>query len=237
MRKPQHEPERRCIITGERGPKSGLVRLALGPDGTVAPDVRGRAPGRGAWIGVDRATLETAAAKGKLKAALARAFKGAVAVPGDLAARIEAALARNALDRLGLEARAGTLLTGSDRIEDAARAGRVALLLHADDAAEDGRRRLDQAWRVGRGAEGSPLAGLVLAADRTILSASLGRDNVVHIALTDPAAARRVREAVDRWHHFIGRQTTDGLAESPLKVHGGAAHEHDDQTEGLGLGE
>ena len=88
-----------------------LIRLALWPDGEVAPDVRARAPGRGAWIGVDRATLEAAQAKGKLKAALARAFKtNAADAPDDLGARIEAALEKAALDRLGLEARAGTLV-------------------------------------------------------------------------------------------------------------------------------
>jgi hypothetical protein len=32
---------------------------------------------------------------------------------------------------------------------------------------------------------------------------ALGRENVVHIALTDPAAARRVRHAIDRWQAFI----------------------------------
>ena len=151
MREPQHDPERRCIITGERGPKSGLIRLALGPDGQVAPDVRGRAPGRGAWVGVDRPALESAHAKGQLKAGLTRAFKtGKLDIPEDLPARVEQALERTALDRLGLEARAGTLLTGSDRIEEAARAGKVWLLMHADDAGADGNRKLDQAWRGGR---------------------------------------------------------------------------------------
>lgn len=225
MREPQHEPERRCIITGERGPKSGLIRLALGPDDVVAPDVRARAPGRGAWIGVNRPTLEEAIAKGKLKGALARAFKsGGVSAPDDLPERIETALSRNALDRLGLEARAGTLLTGSDRIEEAARAGRVRLLIHAEDAGADGNRKLDQAWRVGSDAEGSGLAGLVISAGRAMLSQALGRENVVHIAVTDRHAADRVGQAVDRWHHFIGRQTLDGLAQSAPKVHGGAAH-------------
>ena len=101
MRSPQHEPanepERRCIISGDRAPKGGLIRLALGPDGQVAPDVRARAPGRGAWIGVDRPALEAAMAKGKLKGVLIRAFKtGEVIVPDDLAARTEAALERAA---------------------------------------------------------------------------------------------------------------------------------------------
>jgi uncharacterized protein len=154
---------------------------------------------------VDRATLEIAISKGKLKGALNRAFKSKdVSVPADLAANVQAALERNALDRLGLEARSGTLQTGSERIADAARKGQVALLLHACDAAEDGNRKLDQAWRVGRDLEGSGAQGLVIAANRAMLSAALGRDNVVHIALTDPAAAARVGKALERWHNFMG---------------------------------
>ena len=204
---PADEPERRCVISGERGPKSGLVRLALGPDGQVAPDVRARAGGRGAWIGVNRADLETAIAKGKLKGGLSRAFKmSEFTLPDDLAERIEIALSRNAIDRLGLEARSGMLLTGSEKIEQSARSGKVRLLLHASDAAADGNRKLDQAWRVGSDREGSTLAGLVLSVDRSILTASLGRENVVHIALIDKAAAARVSQALDRWHYFIGRE-------------------------------
>ncbi len=203
------EPERKCILSGDHGARDTLIRLALSPDGEVLPDVRAKAPGRGAWIGVDRETLEGAQAKGKLRGALARAFKsGEIAIPGDLAALIEAALERQALDRLGLEARGGTLLTGSERIRDAARAGDVVLLLHAGDSAPDGRRRLDQALRVGRDAEGSGLQGLVIPAGRTILAAALGRENVVHIALVDERAAMRVSGALSRWMNFLGSSET-----------------------------
>jgi predicted RNA-binding protein YlxR (DUF448 family) len=181
-----------------------LIRLALGPDGQVAPDVRARADGRGAWIGVSRAVLEAAQAKGKLTGALARAFKTTdLAIPADLGERIEDALRRAALDRLGLEARGGTLLAGGERIEQAARSGQVHLLIHAADAGEDGNRRLDQAWRVGGSEERGFQRGLVFPASRTILSMALGRENVVHIALTDAAAARRVANAIDRWQAFI----------------------------------
>ncbi len=191
---------RTCILTRVCRPKDDLIRLALGPDGQVAPDVRARAPGRGAWIAVGRLALDEANAKGKLKGALARAFKGApLSVPADLGERTEAALRAQALDRLGLEARSGTLLTGAERIEQAARAGKVHLLIHAADAGEDGNRALDQAWRVG----GGPPRGLVFPEGRPILSMALGRQNVVHIALTDAAAARRVGQAIDRWLTFI----------------------------------
>ena len=199
------DPVRTCILSRAEFPRDGLIRLALSPDGHVLPDVRAKAPGRGAWIGVDRAALDAAIAKGKLRGALARAFKtNTIDVPADLSAQIAAALERNALDRLGLESRGGAVLIGSERIEAAARSGQLHLLLHAADAGEDGNRKLDQAWRVGSDEEGSAKRGLVLPVGRNILSLALGRENVVHIGLTDVQAANRVRDALARWWHFIG---------------------------------
>jgi len=181
-----------------------LIRLALGPDGQVAPDVGARAPGRGAWIGVNRTALDAANAKGKLRGALSRAFKTtALDIPTDLGERIENALRQATLDRLGLEARGGTLLSGADKIETAARSGQVHLLLHAADASEDGNKKLDAAWRVGGADRRGQDRGLVFAEPRTILSIALGRENVVHVALTDAAAARRVLHAINRWLAFI----------------------------------
>ena len=199
------DPVRSCILTRDRNPRASLTRLALASDGAIHPDVRAKAPGRGAWIGVTRVELEAALAKGRLKGALARAFKtGDFAIPADLPEQIEGALRRNALDRLGLESRGGTVLIGSDRIEQAARSGKLQALYHAADAGEDGRRKLDQAWRIGSDKEASGLRGLALPVPRPILSLALGRENVVHIAITDRAAAGRVGEALDRWLHFIG---------------------------------
>jgi predicted RNA-binding protein YlxR (DUF448 family) len=211
MRNPQNEtleadskandagPERTCVLTRRKAAKDELIRLALSPDGEVAPDVRARAPGRGAWIGVGRAELDAANAKGRLKGALARAFKANdVRVPEDLGERTERALRQATLDRLGMEARAGNLVNGAERVEAAARAGKVHMLLHASDAGEDGRGTLDQAWRVG----GGEPRGVVFPEGRTILSMALGRENVVHVALTDPAAASRVRHALARWRAF-----------------------------------
>jgi len=199
-----HQPERTCILTRRKGTRDSLIRLALGPDGTVAPDVRARAPGRGAWISVSRDELDKANAKGKLKGALQRAFKTKdVTVPADLGERTAAALRQAALDRLGMEAKAGNLLNGAERVETAARSGQVHLLIHAVDAGDDGRRKLDQAWRVG----GGDSQGLVFPEGRTILSMALGRENVVHVALTDPAAASRVAHAIVRWRAFTDPST------------------------------
>ncbi|MEQ1499217.1 MAG: DUF448 domain-containing protein [Novosphingobium sp.] len=200
------QPERRCILTGEHSSRDDLLRLAISPDGDVLPDALARAPGRGAWIGVSRSDLETALAKGKLKGALARAFKGAaLTIPQDLPERIEIALRRAFTDRLGLEMKSGRLLVGSDRIAEHARGGMVAWMAHASDAGEDGSRKLDQAWRVGRDEEGSGRRGLTLPLDRATLSVALGRDNVVHMALSDRAAAARLEVPLGRLLRFLGQ--------------------------------
>ncbi|MEZ5736528.1 MAG: DUF448 domain-containing protein [Novosphingobium sp.] len=216
---PADGPERKCILSGRHGARDALVRLAISPDGEVLPDVLARAPGRGAWIGVARGELEKAIEKGKLRGMLARAFKGAsLSVPADLPDRIEQALIRAFTDRLGLELKAGRLLLGSDRIAENARAGNVVWLGHAEDAGEDGTRKLDQAWRVGGDAEGSGLRGITLPLDRAALSVALGRDNVVHLALTDPAAAQRLAVPLQRLLHFQGRGETTGTGTTERAV-------------------
>jgi uncharacterized protein len=206
--------ERRCILSGETSARDDLVRLAISPDGLVLPDVAGKAPGRGAWITPDRVALQAALDDGTLRRGLMRAFKGAsLSIPDDLAGRVEAALARQLCDRLGLELRSGNIVLGSARIEEQARAGRLGALLHAADSSEDGRRKLDQAWRVGSEAEGSGMRGLVLPLDRTALSVALGRDNVVHLGVAgrsgDRRASDRVLHTVTRLAGYLGGHGTN----------------------------
>lgn len=199
------QPERKCVLTGRHDARGELVRLALSPDGDVLPDALARAPGRGAWIGVSEAELATAVANGRLRGALARALKGApLTIPADLAEKTRAALTRALLDRLGIELRAGNMLLGTEKIAQGARAGAVTWLAHASDAGTDGPNKLAQAWRVGEEAEGSGLKGVILPLDRAALSVALGRDNVVHLALIDAAAAERVAVPLQRLLHFLG---------------------------------
>jgi len=214
------------VLTGRHAGRNDLLRLAVSPAddngvSVVLPDAMARAPGRGAWLGTSKAELAEAMAKGKLKAALARAFKDArLTVPDDLPERAEAALLKALTDRLGLEMRAGKVLLGSDRIASEARSGKVAALYHAADASADGARKLDQAWRMGLDEEGSGIVGQRLPLDREALSVALGRDNVVHLALADSGAARRVEAPLGRLLAFLGAgiaianesDATEGLA-------------------------
>jgi predicted RNA-binding protein YlxR (DUF448 family) len=203
VRSSPDEPERRCILSGGHGSRSGLVRLALGPDGAVAPDLQARAGGRGAWIGVTAAELDTAIAKGRLKGALARAFKAqAPSIPSDLTRRIAQGLERLALDRIGLENRGGALIYGTERIADAAAAGTARLVVSAADAGRDAR-------ALAAKARGAGIEHITLPAARDALSAALGRANVVHLGVLGESPARRIAEAVTRWRDFIGTVSSD----------------------------
>ncbi|MBD2841178.1 DUF448 domain-containing protein [Erythrobacter rubeus] len=214
--------ERRCILSGESHPRDTLVRLAISPEGQVLPDPGAKAPGRGAWIAPDRSALEAAIAEGHFKRALMRAFRGGpegvtLSYSEDLPQQVEMALTRHFTDRLGLELRAGNLVLGSSRIEEQARQGRLGLLLHASDSSADGRKKLDQAWRVGAEIEGSGARGQVLPLDRDTLSVALGRENVVHLGVSgqpgdasaphQKRAASRVAQAAARLTSFVSGLT------------------------------
>jgi hypothetical protein len=199
--------ERRCILTGEAAPRASLIRLALGPDGQVAADWSERLPGRGAWITADRSLFDSVAGRGRLRGALARAFKAnSFTLPDDLGVRIAASLRQRLLARLGLEKRAGNLIIGEERVREALRAGKVWLVLHAGDARPDGADRLDGMARAVGESLGEDIGQRRLPMSREILSAALGRDNVVHAAITDKAAAARVLADIDRWGGFVPAQ-------------------------------
>ncbi|WP_310475814.1 DUF448 domain-containing protein [Sandarakinorhabdus sp.] len=204
--------ERRCILTGEPAPRTGLIRLALGPEGQVAADWSERLPGRGAWITADRTLFDTVAAKGRLRGALARAFKGnGFSLPDDLGDRIAAGLQQRLLARLGLEKRSGTLILGGDRVREALAKGKVFAVLHAADARPDGSDRIDGMARAVGESLGEDIPHRRVPIARDALSAALGRENVVHMALVDEGAATRVLADLDRLAGFCGDKPADDV--------------------------
>ena len=177
-------PERRCVATGASlSPQDGL-RFVLSPQGDLAPDFSGKLPGRGAWIEASRSALATALKKG----GFARSLKAAAPAADDLAARVEAGLAKATLSALGLARKTGDAVVGFEKVRTALKENSAAVLLNAVDGGPDGRRKL------------AGLAGETLVIElftEAELSAALGRDEpTVHVALkTGPAATRFLREA------------------------------------------
>ena len=57
---PKKTPLRQCLGCREMKPKPELVRVVRSPEGTVSVDLRGKAPGRGAYVCRDTACLKKA---------------------------------------------------------------------------------------------------------------------------------------------------------------------------------
>ncbi|MFN6979259.1 MAG: RNA-binding protein, partial [Gemmobacter sp.] len=127
--KDRDEPERRCIVTGERAPKGGLVRFVIGPDGAVVPDILARLPGRGIYVAADRAALDKAARKGLF----ARAARAPVKAPDDLSGTVEALLLRRVTELIALARKAGQAVSGREKTLDWLVKGQAAILLQASD--------------------------------------------------------------------------------------------------------
>ena len=71
MAKSRHEPARTCIACREESGKAGLIRFVRRPEGGVAVDRTGRAPGRGAYLHGAAVCIESA----RKRRALDRALK------------------------------------------------------------------------------------------------------------------------------------------------------------------
>ncbi|MCZ7600620.1 MAG: YlxR family protein [Gammaproteobacteria bacterium] len=67
---PKHVPERTCVACRCKVPKRDLVRIVRGADGTVTVDWKGKAPGRGAYIGPARECLQLALQRHALERSL-----------------------------------------------------------------------------------------------------------------------------------------------------------------------
>jgi hypothetical protein len=178
-------------------PTSELIRFVAGPDGAIVPDLAGRLPGRGVWITASsEAVVRSVATK-----AFARSLKRPVAVPADLAAQVERLLERRALEALALANKAGQVVAGFAKIEAEVTAGTAMALLHAVEAASDGREKLDRRFKA-MAASGGREAAIVACLTIEQMSLALGRANVVHAALQEGGAARRVLAETERLTRF-----------------------------------
>lgn len=179
---PRAPLSRLCLATRQVLPVAQMLRFVAGPDGHVVPDLARRLPGRGAWVRATRADLETALKR----KAFGRAFKGKGAPAPDLAALVERLLETDARAALSLANKAGQVVTGTMKVEQALLSGAAALLLHAADARPDGVRKLDAlARRAGREAVDVHRRAIdvVDCLPGAELDLALGRSNVVHAAL------------------------------------------------------
>ena len=181
--------ERTCIVTRQTASPDQLIRFVRGPDGSVVPDLRRKLPGRGVWLTPSRSVVETAVKK----KAFARAFKAEVKTAATLADDVEWLIERGARESLSLANKAGQVVAGFSKVEEAVGRGQCQAILQASDAAPDGVRKIGQILRRMQELNGIEL-GVLASLSSDDLGLALGRPHVIHAALLDGSAGRACLE-------------------------------------------
>lgn len=177
-------PERKCIVTGEAQPKTGLIRFVLGPDGRMVPDLAEKLPGRGAYVSATRDALGKASKKG----IFARAMKQPVTLPDGLDDLLEQMLTRRVVDTISLARKGGGAVSGYEKVKDWLMKEEATVLIQASDGSERGKSKLSTPY-------GGTFIGWLTADE---LGMAFGRQTVIHAALGAGGLSKRVVEEAQR---------------------------------------
>lgn len=205
--------ERTCALTRETKPVAEMIRFVVGPAGEAVPDVKRKLPGRGIWVTGTRAAVEDAVKRNTF----ARGFKRAVSVDRDLAEQTERLIERAALDALAIAGKAGTVITGFSKVEAACGGDDILALIHASDAADDGKRKLAAALHRNTAAKSHGIM-VIDAFTGTQLDLALNRPNVVHAALLAGPGSETFLTRLARLMRFRTGRSPDAVsAHAPTK--------------------
>jgi hypothetical protein len=182
---------RMCAVTREVRPIDELIRFVVAPSGEVIPDLKRKLPGRGLWVSASRRAVAEAVRRNQF----GKGFRRDVRVAPTLAADTESLLVRGVIEALAMAAKAGQVVSGFGKVEDALAQRQaqvqVRALIHASDGAADGIRKLDAVVRQKSGIndESKPFP-VVSALTSEQLDLALGRSNVIHAALLAGPASK-----------------------------------------------
>jgi uncharacterized protein len=182
---------RMCAVTRQVRPIEELIRFVVSPSGEVIPDLKRKLPGRGLWLSASARTVAEAVRRHQFS----KGFKRDVRVAASLPTDTETLLTRSAVEALAMAAKAGQVIAGFTKVEQALRSaqvqGSLAALIHASDGAMDGIRKLDGILGQNAGIKDkSNQFPVITALTSEQLDLALGRSNVIHAALLAGPASK-----------------------------------------------
>jgi predicted RNA-binding protein YlxR (DUF448 family) len=187
-------PVRTCIVERARKERPFLLRFVLSPQGNAVPDIKGNLPGRGVWVTAQKEIV----AEAVRRRAFQTAFRKPVLVAEDLSLQVEQLFKRSALERF-------------TKVEEALNRGGIAGLIHASDAAEGGKAKLDRKFAaLYSGKDHIAPKNCFTSAE---ISLATGSTNVIHAGVKDGGASLAFFEALDRLSGYC----TGDAAKDPLR--------------------
>jgi predicted RNA-binding protein YlxR (DUF448 family) len=184
------EQIRTCLVCSREAVRDALVRFVILPDGRLAPDILGRAPGRGYYACPTPECIGGLSGSGRLKKALGGRQPGLV--PAEAVTAVRLALTDRAKSLVSLARRSGRLAIGAEESTAALREGRAAFVAVASDS--------------GSGAEG--LAGgpcvRMKNLDKVRLGALFGEGRCAALAVCEKGLGRTLKTELSKLDDIEG---------------------------------
>lgn len=178
---------RMCAVTRQVRPIGELIRFVVAPSGEVVADLKRKLPGRGLWISASHAAVAEAVRRHQFS----RGFKRDARASASLADETGKALVRSAIEALAMVAKAGQVIAGFAKVEEALLRRRAVALLHAADGAADGIRKLDAiVKKMAEDSDEIREIPVIMELASEELDLALARANVIHAALLAGSASR-----------------------------------------------
>lgn len=186
----EKETNRKCIATGQIKPKDELLRFVKTPDSRLVPDFNKKLEGRGLYVSISKKALKTAIEKNLFIKSIHLHLK----IEDNFLDMVEQLLHKRGLDSINLARKAGALVTGFEKVKEKILRNKVAFLIEAQDAGQDG------AQKIKAISENLETIKLYCVEE---LDNALDKVNTVHIAVLKSDIAKMVYENLKRYQTFL----------------------------------
>ncbi|MBE6451543.1 MAG: DUF448 domain-containing protein [Alphaproteobacteria bacterium] len=186
----EKETNRKCIATGQIKSKEELLRFVKTPDSRLVPDFNKKLEGRGLYVSVSKKALQTALDKNLFIKSIRQHLK----IEDNFLSLVEQLLYKRGLDSVNLARKAGALVTGFEKVKEKILKNKVAFLIEAQDAGQDGTEKI---CAIAKNLE------VIKVYNIQDLDLALDKVNTVHVAVLKSDIAGMVYKNVKRYQTFL----------------------------------
>lgn len=195
---------RTCIVTRDAKDAGELIRFVCDPADNVVPDLKGDLPGRGVWVSAKQAMVVEAMKRNLF----AKGLEKKVTVSDTLDTDIAELMHRSVMGALAMANKAGVIVYGYSKVNDLIRSGSAKLVMHAEDAAADGIRKIGSALRAIENSDeddetdGDKAPFVVSFSSSDDLEKVLGGVNIMHVAAKPGGATKDLKKKLIRLQNY-----------------------------------
>lgn len=186
----EKETNRKCIVTGQVKSKDELLRFVKTPDSRLVPDFNKKLEGRGLYVSNSKKALKTALDKNLFIKSIHLHLK----IEDNFLTMVEQLLYKRGLDSINLARKAGALVTGFEKVKEKILKNKVAFLIEAKDASQDGTNKIKAI------SENIEVINVYNTQD---LDTAMNKINTVHVAVLKSDIAKMVYENLKRYQTFL----------------------------------